>query len=128
MVPRPLQARALLSLAVGVGMALAAWAAKSGPWGGLLGLAAGLAVWLRPGEGGGSAAPPRLQLEGRLALSSRTGVALLAVEGERFLVVHGDRFARLQPLELDPLGRDEELRLATELLMTLPPELKGWRQ
>jgi flagellar protein FliO/FliZ len=61
---------------------------------------AGRAGWFSRGGGVASKfkAAPRLQVVQRAGLSQRTGVALIEVDGQPYLVVHGDGFARLQPV------------------------------
>ncbi len=41
----------------------------------------------------------RLSVVQRVGLSPRTGAALLEVDGQRFLVVHGDGFATVHPTQ-----------------------------
>lgn len=72
---------------------------KLGPWGWLFGTAVALALWLRPHGAPLNPEVPLLQLEARLALGGKTQLALVAVEGERYLVVHGDRGFHLERIE-----------------------------
>ncbi len=59
---------------------------------------AGLAVWWKSAKGGRARfeLPPRLQLVQRVGLSQRTGLALVEVDGQAWIVVHGEGFAKLE--------------------------------
>jgi len=46
---------------------------------------------------GGLSLPPRLEVVHRVGLSQRTAVALVEVDGQPYLVVHGEGFARVRP-------------------------------
>jgi flagellar protein FliO/FliZ len=66
----------------------------------LLGLAAvaGFGVWyLRARRVSGPYEAPRLEVVSRTGLAGRTGIALVEVDGQSFLVVHGDGFAQIRP-------------------------------
>lgn len=66
----------------------------------LLSALGALIWWARRGLNSGharAALPPRLELVQRVGLSPRTSVALVEVDGEPYLIVHGDGFARLRP-------------------------------
>ncbi len=66
-----------------------------------LAAAAALAAWAWRSRGGGPrrfAGPPRLQVVQRVGLGPRTGLALVEVDGQAYLLVHGERFARLRPV------------------------------
>lgn len=41
--------------------------------------------------------PQRLEVVQRIGLTQRTGVALVEIDGQPYLIVHGDGFARMQP-------------------------------
>ncbi len=41
--------------------------------------------------------PQRLEVVQRIGLTPRTGVALVEIDGQPYLIVHGDGFARMQP-------------------------------
>ena len=60
---------------------------------------AGLAWWFVKARHGRAAADekPRLQVIARTGLSQRTGLALVEVDGQALLVVHGDGFAEVHP-------------------------------
>lgn len=96
-----LAAAALCLLAVPV-VAAAQGASAAGAARVVLGLTAlaGLALWCtrRRGVASKFKAAPRLQVVQRAGLSQRNGVALIEVDGRSYLVVHGDGFARLQPV------------------------------
>ncbi len=68
---------------------------------GLLGASAlvGLLVWARTTATRRAtfARPLRLEVIQRVGLTQRTGVALIEVDGQPYLVVHGDGFARMRP-------------------------------
>lgn len=49
--------------------------------------------------------PPRVSLVQRVGLSQRTGLALLEIDGQPWLVVHGDGFARLERASVRPQRR-----------------------
>lgn len=59
---------------------------------------AGLAWWFLRARGRGARfqLPPRMSVVTRVGLSQRSGLALVDVDGESFLVVHGDGFARIR--------------------------------
>lgn len=61
---------------------------------------AGIAFWFvraRVGLPSKFKAAPRLNVVQRVGLSQRTGLALVEVDGNPYLVVHGDGFARIRP-------------------------------
>ena len=61
--------------------------------------AAGIGWWFlrnRAVAGAKFRLPPRLNVVQRVGLSQRTGLALVEVDGQALLVVHGDGFARIQ--------------------------------
>lgn len=68
----------------------------------VLGLAAclGLFAWVwrqrRPPVPGRFLATPRLQVLQRVGLSQRNGLALVELDGQAFIVVHGDGFATVR--------------------------------
>lgn len=96
-----LAAAALCLLAVPV-IAAAQGASAAGAARVVLGLAAlgGLVAWYLRGHAGaaGFKAAPRLQVIQRAGLSQRNGVALIEVDGRPYVVVHGDGFAKVQPV------------------------------
>lgn len=59
---------------------------------------AGLTWWFLRARGRGARfeLPPRMAVVTRVGLSQRSGLALVDVDGESFLVVHGDGFARIR--------------------------------
>ena len=82
----------------------------------LLGLSCvgGIAAWFIKQRGGlrtGFKATPRLSVVSRASLSQRAGVALVEVDGQSYLVVHGDGYARLRPTKRP---RPIPLRRATD--------------
>ena len=95
---RLLAAAAMLALlpvvAVAQGLSLSAIARIT------LGLAAvaGLGWWFLKARGRTArfALPPRLAVVTRVGLSQRAGLALVEVDGESFLVVHGEGYARIR--------------------------------
>ncbi len=48
------------------------------------------------------APPPRLRVLSRAGLSQRCGMALVEADGRNYLVVFGDGFAELKPVEAAP--------------------------
>jgi flagellar biogenesis protein FliO len=69
---------------------------------------AGLGLWLRRGGAVAERRAPRLEVKARAGLGPRSAVALVKVEGHRFLIAHGDGFARIQPLPNAPARRRRE--------------------
>ncbi len=64
-----------------------------------LSAAAVLVWWLGRSRNAGSRfeLPPRLQVVQRVGLTQRTAVALVEVDGQPYLIVHGDGFVRMRP-------------------------------
>ena len=62
-----------------------------------LGAIGGLAGWYVRGarRAGTFGLPPRLVVVSRAGLSARAGLALVEADGEAYLVVHGEGFARI---------------------------------
>jgi len=56
---------------------------------------AAFAWWYLKGRQAADAEPPRLSVIARAGLSSRAGVALVEVDGQALLVVHGDGYAAI---------------------------------
>ncbi len=86
----------------GVSPAIAARAALG------LAAAAGLGWWLVKARAaqGGVTSKPRLDVIARTGLSHRTGLALVEVDGQPLVVVHGDGFAEVhQPGSARPARR-----------------------
>ena len=88
----------------------------------LLGLCAlgALVWWARRARrtGAGFTRPKRLEVVHRVGLSARTSVALVEVDGQPYLIVHGEGFARLRPTRKPRLPRVEGV---LEL-----PMARGW--
>ncbi len=64
-----------------------------------LGAVGALTWWAARAKAGRSstdAAPPRLAVVHRVGLSQRSGAVLVEVDGQAYLIVHGDGFARIQ--------------------------------
>lgn len=58
--------------------------------------------------------PPRLQVVQRAALTQRSGVALLDVDGQAFVAVYGDGFARLQRVTRPKTPEAKQRALVTD--------------
>jgi hypothetical protein len=76
-----------------------AWVEATWPARGLLGLGAlaALSLWLRRSRA--VLAPSPLKISARASLGPRCGAALVEARGVTYLVVHGEGFAELRPLE-----------------------------
>lgn len=63
-----------------------------------LAAAAGIGWWFLRARGRTArfALPPRMAVVTRVGLSQRAGLALVEVDGEAFLIVHGDGYARIR--------------------------------
>ncbi len=63
----------------------------------LLGAVAVLVWWARRSSGPRLTVPPRLEVVHRVGLSQRAGLALVEVDGQPYLIVHGEGYARMRP-------------------------------
>lgn len=90
----------------------------------VLGVAAvaGFGVWFKSAKGGRARfeLPPRLQLVQRVELSQRTGLALVEVDGQAWLVVHGDGFAKLERAS-EPKAESKKRALVTDEVVAFVP-------
>ena len=61
------------------------------------GAALGVLLWFSGRTRREDSMPNRLEVIQRVGLTQRTAVALVEVDGQSYLIVHGDGFARMRP-------------------------------
>ncbi|MDC0709662.1 flagellar biosynthetic protein FliO [Stigmatella sp. ncwal1] len=95
-----------------LGLAAMGWlgrmpVSQAARWGlGALALAGvGMGWWCRRSLGPRFVLPERLRIVSRAGLSQRCGLALVEVDGKRFLVAFGDSFAELHETPLEQRGQ-----------------------
>jgi hypothetical protein len=95
----------------------------------VLGVAAvaGFAVWFKSAKGDRARfeLPPRLQLVQRVGLSQRTGLALVEVDGQAWIVVHGDGFAKLERAGKPKPSSQKRTLVTDEVVAFVPNRTTG---
>lgn len=99
-----------------------------GPWGWLLGVALASSLLLRRRSASESIRAPALELEARLQLGGKTHLALVKVEGQRYLVAHGERAVAMEPIDLPHHTCDASGLSHLSDRRQVPTLLDGWKQ